>query len=74
MRRDRLLREKYRERFVFTLDNGECFDGLLDDVDETQIKLVDAYQHTPRGRAPIDGDHYLVRARVLYMQRPGDVL
>ena len=71
-RRDRLIRQMLRERFVFTLQNGESFDGLLDDHDETTFELVDAHAIDARNgnRADIDGRIYLPRREVRYMQRP----
>jgi hypothetical protein len=33
-RRDRLIRQALRERFVVTLRSGETFDGLLLDADD----------------------------------------
>lgn len=73
-RRDRLLREHLRERFVVTLKTGETFDGLLDDHDESNIALIDPYAITGDGRASVDGSLYLPRAQIAYMQRAGDVL
>lgn len=71
MRRDRLIRQMLRERFVFTLRNGETFDGLLDDHDESTLELLDAHAIDRAGnRAEIDGRIYLPRAEILYMQRP----
>lgn len=73
-RRDRLLREHLRERFVVTLKTGETFDGLLGDHDESNLQLIDPYMLSERGRAGVDGDLYLPRIQIAYMQRAGDVL
>jgi hypothetical protein len=70
MRRDRLLRQMLRERFVVTLKNGEAFDGLLDDHDESTVEFLDVYQVTKTGRVSVDGRIYLPRAEIVYMQRP----
>lgn len=70
MRRDRLLREHLRERFVVTLKSGDTFDGLLDDHDETTIELIDPYAVDKSGRVSLDGRLYLPRAEIAYMQRP----
>jgi hypothetical protein len=72
-RRDRLLRELIRERFVATLKNGETFDGLLDNHDESTLEFLDVHAITKTGRADVDGRIYLPRSEILYMQRP-DVL
>lgn len=70
MRRDRLLREHLRERFVVTLKSGETFDGLLDDHDESTVELVDPYAVDKSGRLSIDGRLYLPRNEIAYLQRP----
>lgn len=71
-RRDRLIRDAFRERFVITLTTGETFDGLLQDVDATSVLIVDAYVlEAPNNRTQVDGVLYLPRDRVAYMQRPG---
>lgn len=75
MRRDRLLRQMLRERFVVTLKSGETFDGLLDDHDESVIEFLDPYAVTQErdgttSRLGIDGRLYLQRADIAYMQRP----
>lgn len=73
-RRDRLLREHLRVRFVVTLKNGETFDGLLDDHDESTLEFLDVHAITKTGhRSEVDGRLYLPRSEIAYMQRP-DVL
>lgn len=73
-RRDRLLRELLRVRFVVTLKNGETFDGLLDDHDETTLEFLDVHAIAKTGsRSEVDGRLYLPRSEIAYMQRP-DVL
>jgi hypothetical protein len=69
-RRDRLVRQALRERFVVTLVGGESFDGLLMDIDEQTIQLVDAYALDKANRVPVDGTVYLPRSEVAYMQKP----
>ena len=71
MRRDRLLTQLLRERFLVTLTTGESFDGLLDRWDESTIELADPYAVTGKNRVSVDGHLYLPRSRVAYMQRPG---
>lgn len=70
MRRDRVLRQHLRERFVVTLRSGETFDGLLERCDESTIEFVDAYAVTERNRLEVDGRLFIERRHIAYMQRP----
>ncbi|MCW2494655.1 hypothetical protein [Jatrophihabitans sp.] len=72
-RRDRLIRQVLRERFVVTLRSGESFDGLLLDVDDKTFRLGDAAALDGRNRALVDGELYIPRGDVVYLQRPGEV-
>lgn len=72
---ERLLAERLRERFVVTLVSGEAFTGLLEEVDERVLVLVDAAALQGAGTAdaravPVDGQLLLPRPSVAYMQRP----
>ena len=69
-RRDRLLRQVHLQRFIVTLTSGETFDGLLADVDDNSVKLVGAFAVDANNRETVDGDLYLPRSKVLYMQNP----
>lgn len=70
-RADRLVRSHLRERYLVTLHDGTAFDGLLMDADATTIVLVDAQQVAPNGdRLQVDGQIWLPRSGVAYMQRP----
>lgn len=69
-RRDSLLRQLLRERFVITLKTGETFDGLLDRWDESTIELLNAHAVSEKTRLPVDGRVYVPRDQVAYMQRP----
>lgn len=72
MRRDRLLRELLRERFVVTLKSGETFDGLLDDWDDRNLLFIDTYAVTEKTRVQLDGAGlWLPRENVAYLQRLG---
>ena len=71
MRRDRLLKQLLRERFVITLRHGESFDGLLADVDEKTVRLVDAFALDGKNRVSVDGDLLIPRPEIVYLQRPG---
>jgi hypothetical protein len=70
MRRDRVLRQHLRERFVITLLSGETFDGLLDRWDDSTLEFVDAFAVTERARLQVDGRLFLPRPQIAYMQRP----
>lgn len=70
-RRDRLLRAAHLERFVVTLTTGETFDGLLADCDDNSVKLVGAHAISDAESVSIDGDIYLPREKIAYMQNPG---
>jgi hypothetical protein len=69
-RRDQLIRRALRDRFVVTMRSKEAFEGLLLDADDKTVQLTDAYALTGRDRVSIDGDLYLPRTEVAYMQRP----
>ena len=69
-RRDRLLRQVHLQRFIVTLTSGETFDGLLADADDNTVKLVGAFAVDAKNRESVDGDLYLPRIKVLYMQAP----
>lgn len=71
MRRDRLIRQALRERFVITMTTGETFDGLLDEVDDKSVHLIDAHAVDGSNRVKVDGSLYLPRDHVAYMQKPG---
>ncbi len=72
MRRDRLLRDRIHERFVVTLTDGAAFTGLLSELDERVVRLVDAATLGPnRQQIPVDGELFIERARIAYLQRPG---
>lgn len=69
-RPDRLMRQALRERFVVTMSSKETFEGLLLDADDKTVRLVDAFAIDGSSRISVDGDLYLPRAEVSYMQRP----
>jgi len=51
------------------MKDGGTFDGLLDDVDDRTICLLEA-KVLSNNRASVDGRLLLNRADVAYMQRP----
>lgn len=72
MRRDRILRGVIHERFVVTDVDGHAYQGLLADADDRVTHFVDASTLGPSGQlVPIDGDFYLERSRIAYMQKLG---
>lgn len=71
MGKDRLLKRLLRERFVITLRSGESFDGLLVDADERTVRLVDSFALDGSQRARVDGDIFLPRSEIVYLQKPG---
>lgn len=68
--RDRLLRGLLHDRLVVTLRSGETFDGLFIEADERVIRLANADLVTEKSRVSVDGDLYLPRYDVIYMQKP----
>lgn len=71
LRRDRLVRQALRDRFVATMRGGETFDGLLVDADAKTFRMTDAFAVDGRNRVSVDGELFLPRSEVLYLQRPG---
>ena len=69
-RRDRLLRQVHLGRFIVTLTTGETFDGLLADADDHTVKLVGAFAIDEKNREQVDGDLYLPREKIAYLQNP----
>lgn len=72
-RRDKLIRQQLRERFVVTLRSGDSFDGLLLEADEKTYRLADAFALSGRDRVSVDGELFIPRGEVLYLQKPGVV-
>lgn len=71
MRRDRLIRNALRERFVVTLKSGETFDGLLVEADVKTFVLANAWSLEGRDRVSVDGQLFVPRDEVSYLQRIG---
>lgn len=76
MARDRLLKKQMRQRFHVTLTTGETFDGLLDEWDGNYLILLDAGQliaasNTETVRVKVDGQLFLPREHIAYLQRAG---
>lgn len=63
-----LLESHLKDRFVVTLTTGETFDGLLIEVDADTLLLADARLHTGDRWTPADGQVYVPRSKVAYLQ------
>lgn len=72
-RRDRLIRQSLRERFIVTMASKATFDGLLLDVDDRTVRLTNSFALEGSSRIAVDGDLYLPRGEVAYMQKPNEV-
>jgi len=59
------------ERYVVTLTTSETFEGLLSEARGGVLCLVDAYALDNNSRIKVDGELFLDRAKVAYMQKPG---
>lgn len=70
MRRDRLLRDIVRTKFVVVMTDGATFRGLLDEHDDGHLVMVQAEALTADGATKVDGRLYLPRDRVAYLQKP----
>ena len=73
LRRDKLVRQVLRERFIATLRDGQTFDGLLVEADENTFRFVNAFAIDGKSRASVDGELFLPRSEVSYLQKPGGV-
>ena len=69
--RDRLVRALVRQKFVFSLKSGEAFEGILADADRMTLRLVSAALIQEHGQSSVDGELFIPRADVLYMQKVG---
>lgn len=69
--RDRLVRKALRERFVVTLRGGESFDGLLVEADAKTFRFANASAIDGHVHVKVDGDLFIPRSEVTYLQRPG---
>lgn len=66
------MRGVVHEQFVVTCIDGTAYQGLLAEIDERVFRFVQTATLGPGGtRVPIDGDFYLERSRVAYMQKLG---
>lgn len=68
--RERIMRSHLRQRFVITLKTGDAFEGVLLDADSRVLVVADASAHTGDGAAKVDGQLFIARADVAYLQLP----
>lgn len=71
--RDRLLRQRAKQRVVVTLKSGLAFRGVLFDVDDRSFVLrnCEALEQGLNGaHIPVDGEVFVARADVEFWQRP----
>jgi len=68
-RKDRLLRDAERGKFLVTLDTEEAFEGVLVEWDDEHLVLAAAFSVAETGdRLRLDGYQWLPRLRIKYMQ------
>lgn len=68
-RKDRLLRDAERGKFLITIDTEEAFEGVLVEWDDEHVVLAAAYSVGVTGdRLKLDGYQWLPRPRIKYMQ------
>lgn len=67
--RDRLLKQVLHERFIVTPTEGPLFSALLVDVDEKSLRFVDVSVLESGVERPAQGELFIARSNVAYMQR-----
>lgn len=70
MRPDRVIRDLLRERFLVSLTDGSAIEGLLIDADKKTLRFADCFRVTPSLREGVDGEVFIPRTNVIYMQKP----
>jgi hypothetical protein len=70
VRPDKVVRQHIRSRFLITMKAGLTWDGVLYDADPSTLVLRDAAAVNGDGsKVPADGEVFLPRHDVAYMQR-----
>jgi small nuclear ribonucleoprotein (snRNP)-like protein len=70
MRADRIVRRLLRTEFVVTMKSGQTWQGVLTEADEHSLALMAVSEIALDGtRTPADGQVFLPRRDVAYMQR-----
>jgi len=69
MRRDRLIKDATRSRFLVTTTDAEAFDGVLLESDDAYFVFANAEAIAANGdRLKLDNNLWLPRVRIKYMQ------
>lgn len=68
-KRDRLIQRELKERFAVTLKAGPMFSAMLIEADERSYHFSDVQLIQTSGTQPADGQLYIERSNVAYMQR-----
>lgn len=69
-RPDRIVRPYLRTRFLITTKQNQTWDAVLMDIDERSLSLADTeLVHADGTRTKADGQVFLPRVDVAYMQR-----
>ena len=69
-RDDWMLRSLLRERLVVTLKDGQSFRGLFNGGDRKTLALLDAEYLKSDGAVKADGEVFVPRDHIAYIQRP----
>lgn len=59
------------DKLVVTLVSGETFEGLLASSRGGVLRLVEAFAIDESSRVSVDGELFLDRSKVAYIQKPG---
>lgn len=70
MRADKVVRQHIRSRFLITMTDDKTWDGVLYDADQNTLVVRDAsHVNSDGSRLTVDGELFLPRLDVAYMQR-----
>lgn len=67
---DKMLRLQVNERFLVTSTTDDTWDGQLKDVDDEHLVLRNAKALQAGEWVPVDGEIWLPRFSISYMQKP----
>lgn len=71
MLRDRIIKSHLKTRFLISMQDKSAIEGLLIDADKNHIQLADCFAVDNRGnKTSVDGNIYIPRNQILYMQKP----
>ena len=68
--KERVLTSLLKERFIVSLTDGNAVEGLFIDADFKTIQLSDCYRITVDARVRLDGEMFIPRGNVIYIQKP----